>query len=78
LKGAAGQVKTRRVTFSGQNSSNGTDLSTAIAAALDWWQEAGVDLDYDDAARDWLAGAAPSFSGGYPSPCSTMDRFLPG
>lgn len=48
------------MTFSGQNSSNGTDLSTAIAAALDWWQEAGVDLDYDDAARDWLAGAAPA------------------
>ena len=60
LKGAAGQVKTRDVTFSGQNSSSGTNLSAAIAAALDWWQEAGVDLDYDDAAHDWLAGAAPA------------------
>lgn len=60
MKGAAWQVKTRRVTFSGQNPSSGTDLSGAIAAALDWWQEAGVDLDYDDGARDWLAGAVPA------------------
>lgn len=45
------------MTFSGQNPSNGADLSAAISAALDWWQEAGVDLDYDDLARDWLAGA---------------------
>lgn len=27
----------------------------AIAAALDWWREAGVDWDYDDEARLWLA-----------------------
>lgn len=46
------------MTFSGQHPSTGADLSTAISAALDWWQEAGVDLDYEDAARDWLAGAA--------------------
>ncbi len=48
------------MTFSGQNPSIATDLSAAIAAALDWWREAGVDLDYDDAARDWLAGTAPA------------------
>ncbi len=60
MKGAAWQVKTRRVTFSGQTPPHGTDLSADIAAALDWWREAGVDLDYDEAARDWLAGAAPA------------------
>lgn len=48
------------MTFSGQNPSSGPDLPAAIAAALDWWQEAGVDLDYHDAAQDWLAAAGPA------------------
>lgn len=30
-----------------------------IAAALDWWQEAGVDCIFGDEATDWLAEAAP-------------------
>lgn len=30
-------------------------LSTEIAAALDWWRDAGVDLDFSDAPADWLA-----------------------
>lgn len=30
----------------------------AIAAALDWWREAGVDCDYAADATDWLAAAA--------------------
>ncbi len=30
-------------------------LSTDIAAALDWWREAGVDLDFSDDPADWLA-----------------------
>lgn len=34
----------------GQNS-----LTTSIAGALDWWREAGVDSDFADAPRSWLA-----------------------
>lgn len=29
-------------------------LSADIAAALDWWREAGVDLDFSDSPVDWL------------------------
>ncbi len=35
-------------------------LSDQIAAAIDWWREAGVDHDFADAARDWLAGREPA------------------
>lgn len=31
------------------------DWMSSAASALDWWQEAGVDVLVDDAARDWLA-----------------------
>jgi DNA polymerase len=31
------------------------DLATEIAAAFDWWREAGVDSDFADAATSWLA-----------------------
>lgn len=30
-------------------------LGEEFAAALDWWREAGVDCDYLDEPRDWLA-----------------------
>ncbi|HXD01873.1 MAG TPA: hypothetical protein VN627_01070 [Novosphingobium sp.] len=30
-----------------------------IAGALDWWREAGVDLDFADEAHGWLAAPAP-------------------
>ena len=30
-------------------------LSADIAAALDWWRDAGVDMDFSDAPADWLA-----------------------
>ena len=30
-----------------------------LAAALDWWRDAGVDLHYDDAPRSWLAKDEP-------------------
>ena len=32
--------------------------STALSA-LDWWREAGVDVELTDAPRDWLAAPAP-------------------
>lgn len=31
------------------------DWMSSAASALDWWQEAGVDVLVDDAPRDWLA-----------------------
>lgn len=30
-------------------------IGAPIAAALDWWREAGVDCDFGDAPRQWLA-----------------------
>lgn len=35
------------------------DLRASIASALDWWSEAGVDCEIDDAPRDWLARVRP-------------------
>ncbi|HQV03637.1 hypothetical protein [Novosphingobium sp.] len=55
-----GEVKTRLVTFSGPSNRTGGPLAGDIVAALAWWREAGVDFDYDEAARDWLAGSAPA------------------
>ena len=31
-----------------------------VAAALDWWREAGVDCDFLEDPRDWLAASAPA------------------
>lgn len=36
------------------------DLRASIASALDWWSEAGVDCEIDDAPRDWLARVRPA------------------
>ena len=42
-------------------------LGEALAAATGWWREAGVDLDFTDAAQDWLARPEqPSPSGEAP------------
>lgn len=35
-----------------------TPIGAPIAAALDWWREAGVDLAFHDAPRSWLAPRA--------------------
>lgn len=42
-------------------------LDAQIAAAFDWWREAGVDCDFADTPRDWLAkpeetALAPAFA----------------
>src|SRR5258706_161811 len=37
-----------------------TDWAAHLAAAAAWWQDAGVDLAFDDAPRDWLAAASKS------------------
>lgn len=31
------------------------EWNSGIASALDWWRDAGVDVEIDDAPRDWLA-----------------------
>jgi DNA polymerase len=36
------------------------DLAAEIAAALDWWREAGVDGDFADAPARWLAAGTPA------------------
>lgn len=48
------------MTFSPQPPLSQPSLGDQIAAALDWWRDAGVDLDFEDTARDWLAGKAPA------------------
>ncbi len=35
-------------------------IAAAVAAALDWWREAGVDDDFTDLPQDWLAEAVPA------------------
>ena len=50
---AAGQD--RNVTFSGETGGAGRTLAHDLRAALAWWRDAGVDLDFVDEAADWLA-----------------------
>lgn len=38
---------------------NPPDLAQEFEAALAWWRDAGVDLDYHDDATEWLAEEAP-------------------
>ncbi|VWX52012.1 uracil-DNA glycosylase family protein [Novosphingobium sp. 9U] len=35
------------------------DYASAIAATLDWWRDAGVDMAFEDAPRSWLPLAEP-------------------
>ena len=60
MKAAAGQVKTIAVTLPSPSTGPQAPLARDIAAALDWWREAGVDHDYDPEPRDWLAPVAPA------------------
>lgn len=34
------------------------DWRASVASALEWWRDAGVDCEIDDAPRDWLARVA--------------------
>lgn len=36
------------------------DWNQAVASALDWWREAGVDTTIDEAPRNWLVRPAPT------------------
>jgi len=60
------------VTFSGQSDTANHALSGAIAAAFDWWREAGVDFDHTDEARDWLAARAPAVTA-LPEPAAVRE-----
>ncbi len=43
-------------------------LTSDIAAALDWWREAGVDAAFSDAASGWLAAPASAEAAAAPPP----------
>ncbi len=56
LIAVAGQVKA--LCFAMMPRPAPSALTSDIAAALDWWREAGVDATYSDEPRGWLAEAA--------------------
>ena len=35
------------------------DWGASVASTLEWWRDAGVDVEIDDAPRDWLTNQAP-------------------
>eukprot|EP01037_Dinobryon_pediforme_P004441 gene4441-4488_t len=45
-------------------------LGDAIAAALAWWRDAGVDGDFSDDPRNWLEQAAPRKAAGARAPAA--------
>lgn len=47
-------------------------LSDELAAAFDWWREAGVDCDFAEDATDWLA--PPEDAGPAPAPAPAPSR----
>lgn len=57
------------------------DLRASIASALEWWHDAGVDCEIDDAPRDWLARAPvaekmPNVVAGAPAATSKLPETL--
>lgn len=56
-------------------------LIEEFAAAQAWWNDAGVDQDFDDVATDWLAppepAASPTAAEGTSSPPPAQKRNLP-
>jgi DNA polymerase len=66
LISADGQVKTRTMDDRAKPRAE-AGLAEEIAAALDWWREAGIDADFADAPTRWLAGEKPHRDGEGPS-----------
>jgi DNA polymerase len=60
LIAAPGQVKTVSVTLSSPTPAARPLQPGDFAAVLDWWRDAGVDQQFADEARDWLAAPAPA------------------
>jgi len=44
----------------GMGADQNHDWQATIASALEWWRDAGVDCEIDDAPRDWFARATPA------------------
>lgn len=44
------------------------DIHQQIAAAFDWWREAGVDSDFADEPKNWIAPAEPAVDAQAPFP----------
>lgn len=58
----------RQVKTATMNARPSPSLADSIAAAQAWWREAGVDLDFQDEPRAWLASPAADEA---PSPVAT-------
>ena len=50
------------------------DIAAQVAAAFDWWREAGVDSDYADEPTDWLAEEAAEEAPAPPPPPAPTER----
>ena len=48
------------MTLPGQSAPLPALRASDLAAALGWWREAGVDCEFSDEPRDWLAASAPA------------------
>lgn len=50
----------------------GTDMGTALTAALAWWRDAGVDHAFIDDPQDWLAQARQESAPPVPAPMKPL------
>ena len=50
------------------------DIHAQIAAAFDWWREAGVDHDFTDDPKSWIAGAEPAVEAPPQAPPPPQER----
>jgi uracil-DNA glycosylase len=73
LIAACGQVKTAFVTLMQPFSPMGRE----IAAALQWWRDAGLEHDFADEPSDWLARPAPAVTEAPPPPPPVQVKAAP-
>jgi len=73
LIAACGQVKTAFVTLMQPFSPMGRE----IAAALQWWRDAGLEHDFADEPSDWLARPAPAVTEAPPPPPPVQVKVAP-
>lgn len=62
------QVKTAIVTSPGQSAASQGLNARDLAAAIDWWRDAGVDHHFLDEAREWLKQPASAGAAAPPIP----------
>lgn len=53
------------------------DWAAATASALEWWNDAGVDILVDDLPRDWLAAPVAPAPAAIPTPVAPTGPMLP-